>query len=134
MALVTKVAVIHERQADGAWKAVGVLRSKPDGVDGQFLHDEPGWNHWLENLPRVANPPFRDGRGINPARGTWHDWIEWAVYHLTNGHTTWLVLIVEPEPTLGANFERFVLAAIGAEASWERQRSETTRGIGEVSS
>ena len=89
----TRVAVVHERQADGAWKAVGVLGSKPDGVDGQFLPDEPGWNGWLENLPQVAIPPYRDGRGFDPARGTWDDWIAWAVDHLTKGHTTWLTLI-----------------------------------------
>ena len=105
----TKVAVVHERQGDGSWKAVGVLGSKTDGVDGQFLPDEPGWNRWLENLPRVANPPYRDGLGFDPARGTWDDWIAWVVDRLTNGHTTWLTLIVEPEPTLVANFERYVL-------------------------
>ena len=113
----SRVAVVHERQADGAWKAVGVLGSTPDGVEGQFLPDEPDWDRWLTNLPRVANPPYRDGVGFSVERGTWDDWIVWAANAFTNGHVTWITLLDEPEPTLVANFERYVLGRTGAESS-----------------
>ena len=107
----SRLAIVHERTPTGGWRPVGVLLGTPARLDMRFLPGLPDWQAWGANIAENSVPPFRDGLGFDPARGTWEDWIPWAVRSFTNGHDTWLTMIEEPEPTIGENYERYVLGA-----------------------
>lgn len=90
---------------------MGVVLGTSNRLDFRFLPGMPGWQRWAENITENANPPFLDGTGHDPARGTWEDWIPWAVGAFSNGHDTWVTMIEDPEPTVLANYEKYVLGA-----------------------
>lgn len=104
-----RLAIVHSRTAQGNWRPVGVVLGTPARLDFQFLPGQTGWQRWAEQAMTSASPPFKDGTGVNPERGTWEDWIPWAVDAFTNGHDAWLTLITEPEPLLEGNYRKYVL-------------------------
>lgn len=106
-----KLAIVHNRQPDSSWKPVGVVLGTRARLDFKFLPGQDGWQRWSESLAENAQPPYLDGTGQDPARGTWEDWIPWAVGAFSNGHDAWLTYIDDPEATVQANYERYVLGA-----------------------
>lgn len=119
----SKLAIVHERTSTGDWRPVGVLLGTPKRLDMRFLKGLSGWETWGQNIAASATPPYRDGTGTtSPDRGTWEDWIDWACDNLGKGSDTWLTLIEHPEPSVEANFNRYVLKADpGTQSPGEQQ-------------
>lgn len=107
----SRLAIIHERTPGGEWAPVGVVLGTRQRLDYRFLPDQSGWIGWAENAMVNSAPPYKDGTGLSPARGTWEDWVVWAVGAFSNGHDAWLTLVETPEPTVEANYEKYVLGA-----------------------
>lgn len=103
------------RQGDGSWKPVTVFLATPKRLQGRTLPGDPDRQRWLDGVLAGARPPLlRDG---SRERGTFEDWIAWAVGDqergfpgaLGNGHDTWATE-VKPEITITALYEREVLS------------------------
>jgi hypothetical protein len=123
-----RALVYHERQGVD-WRAVGVFLGTTRRLDSKMLPGDARRDAWAASLPVNTKPPFVDGIGLSPERGTWEDWIGWALGALSNGHDTWMTE-VEPEPTVDALYRREVL---GAPATVGAETPETTDEVPELS-
>jgi len=104
---VPRAMVIFDRQGDGSWLPTTVILATPDRLQGRCLPGDENRDGRLAHLLDHAVPPRVDvGSGT---RGTYEDWIDWALDHLANGHTTWTTEVA-PAPTVDL-FEREVLGA-----------------------
>lgn len=106
-----RLLIVHNRTPAGGWQPVGVVLGTPARLDFRFLPGQAQWQRWAENVMVNATPPYKDGTGLDPTRGTWEDWITWAVSAFSNGHDAWMTEITEPEPTLDANYQQYVLGS-----------------------
>jgi hypothetical protein len=102
------------RQGDGSWKPVTVFLATRARLQGRTLPGDPERDLWLAGVLTGARPPLvADGAR---ERGTYEDWIGWAVGDeargwpgaLGNGHDTWATE-VKPELTIGQLYDREVL-------------------------
>lgn len=102
------------RLGDGSWKPVTVLMGSRTRLQGKTLPGDAERDLWLASILADAQPPLlRDGER---ERGTFEDWIGWAVGDqergwpgaLGNGHDTWAAE-VKPEVTIGQLYDREVL-------------------------
>ena len=102
----SRAMLVHTRQPGGGWKPVGVVQATPNRLDYKMLPGDPSMNAWASNLGANAIPPPK--AEYSEERGTWEDWIGWALDAFTNGHDMWCTE-VEPEVTVQATYEKFVL-------------------------
>jgi len=101
----SRAMVCFERQPDASWKPVAVFLATADRLEGQTLPGDPDREAWLQHLLLHAVPPRTpDGS----ARGTWEDWIGWALDRFANGHTTWTAETV-PTETVEGLYQREVV-------------------------
>lgn len=77
-----------------------------DRIEAKELPGDARRTNWKNAILRDASRPRRDG--MSEERGTWEDWIDWALNALANGHTSWAVEVV-PELTIKALYEREIL-------------------------
>lgn len=101
-----RAIVWHHRQGDGSWKPVGVFLGTRHRLDGRVLPGDSDRSKWFESILGDAQRPQREP--YDPTRGTWEDWIGWALSNHTNGHDSMMVE-VEPETTAEATYQRYVL-------------------------
>jgi hypothetical protein len=105
---VTRSAIQWKRDADGDFTAVGVWYATTYCLQSRVL---PGWRmeNWFRNIHEMARPPCLDD---GETRGSWEDFIGYALDALSNGHDL-MVSEVEPEETLDRTYARWVLGLSG---------------------
>lgn len=109
-----RACVRFARQPDGGWKPETVFLGTRLHLQGKTLPGDEVRQQWVDEILRHAMPPLlKDGER---ERGTFEDWIGWAVGDsergwpgaLGNGHDTW-VTEVKPELTVDQLYDREVL-------------------------
>lgn len=103
-----RAAIQWRRRGDGNWGAVGVWLGTRTSLMSRFLPDAQ-----LQDFVRRNHVHARPPTGSGGVRGTWEDWIEYALDALSNGHDL-MVSEVEPEPTVDRLYAREVLGLAGA--------------------
>jgi hypothetical protein len=121
--------LLFERQADASWLPTTVILATPKRLQGKCLPGSPPRDERLTSIPQNALPPRIND--FTEERGTFLDWIDWAVYNLANGHTTWTAE-VEPTRTVDELFQREVLDVIGVDAPAESSATESRDRAPEV--
>jgi hypothetical protein len=111
--------LLFERQADTSWLPTTVILATPKRLQGKCLRGSPDRDGHLARILADALP-----RRINDQteeRGTFEDWVGWAVDHLANGHTTWATEVV-PTLTVDELYQREVadIAATAGDRKPER--------------
>lgn len=96
----------QHRQGDGSWKPVGVFLGTRHRLDGKVLPGDGDRAKWFASIIDDAQRPQLVPYA--PTRGTWEDWIGWALSAHSNGHDAMMVE-VEPELTVQQLYEREVL-------------------------
>jgi hypothetical protein len=107
-----RAMLLFERQADSSWLPTTVILATPKRLQGKCLPGSPDRDARLAMLIRDAGPPRINDQ--TEERGTFDDWIGWAVNALANGHTTWVTEVV-PSAPVEALYEREVLGAVRAD-------------------
>ena len=97
-----RAMLLVERQADASWLPTTVILTTPKGLQGKALPGDPNRDARLAMLLSDALPPRKPH---SEERGTFEDWIDWAVNALANGHTTWATEVV-PTVTVEALYQR----------------------------
>lgn len=123
-----RALLVHER-AGSDWRPVAVLYGTPKRLDARVLPGNGARQAWVDGLLANAKPPFKDGVGISLERGTYEDWIGWALRSLGNGHDTW-VTEVEADVTVEATYGTFVL---GADTPLTNPKAATTDEVPQLS-
>lgn len=102
----SRAAVHLERNGRGGWDRVGVWLGTTTTLQSRFL---PGrdMEEYVRSIHEQARPPLVDTPS-GERRGTWEDWVDWALDGLSNGHTT-MVVGVPPELTVDELYAREVL-------------------------
>jgi len=97
--------LLFERQADASWLPTTVILATPRRLQGKALPGDPNRDARLAVLLRDARPP----RIVDSTeqRGTFLDWVDWALNALSNGHTSWATEVV-PTATVDELFQREV--------------------------
>jgi len=108
--------LLFERQTDASWLPTAVILAAPKRLQGKCLLGSPDRDARLAMLLRDARPPRLNEH--TEERGTFLDWVDWALNALANGHTTWTAE-VEPTRTVDEVFKREVLDVIRGEAPTE---------------
>lgn len=111
----SRACVRFARQDDGSWKPVTVFLGTTRALQGKTLPGDPDRSGWLDAILASAEPPLLSDDG-SAERGTFEDWIGWAVGDdargwpgaLGNGHDTWVVE-VKPELSIDQLYQREVL-------------------------
>lgn len=103
-----RALLVHERTETGEWRPTGIFFATPKRLDARYLPGDGGREAYFTNILKGSRPPFKDGVGISTERGTWEDWVGYAVRSLGNGHDTW-VTEVEPDVTTEATYAKYVL-------------------------
>lgn len=101
-----RAMVTFERQADGGWKPTIVWLVTRHGIEAKDLPGDANRRNYKMTVLKDAQRPRRDPDSVE--RGTWEDWVDWALNALGNGYTSWAIE-VEPEPTVRALYEREIL-------------------------
>jgi len=104
--------LLFERQADASWMPTTVILATPKRLQGKCLPGSPDRDARLAMLLSEAVPPRINEH--TDERGTFLDWVDWAVNALANGHTTWATEVVPTAP-VEALYEREVLGAVRAD-------------------
>jgi len=105
-----RAMLVHERTPAGGWKPTGVFVGTVNRLDYRMLPGNAARDRWAAELAANSVPPYRDGVGISGERGTWEDWIGWAIGAYSNGHDRWCTE-VEPRITAEATYQLWVLEA-----------------------
>jgi hypothetical protein len=100
-----RAMLLFERQADASWLPTTVILATPRRLQGKALPGDPNRDARLASILTNALPP----RINNDAeqRGDFEDWIDWGVFNLASGHTTWATEVV-PTPTVDELYQREV--------------------------
>lgn len=99
----SKAAVQYRRDQHGKWQPVGVWFATPKALQSRFV---PGYlDAWVRGIHQDAAPPMLDDERT---RGTWEDWIWYALDALSNGHDLHIAE-VEPELTVDETYAKYVL-------------------------
>ena len=101
-----RALVTFERTGDGGWRPAAVWLASKDRLEAKALPGDSRRENWKNALLRDAQRPRPNN--MSEERGTWEDWIDWALNALANGHDSWAIE-VEPELTLKALYEREIL-------------------------
>ena len=100
-----RAMLLFERQSDASWLPTTVILATMKGLQGKALPGSRDRDARLAMLLSDALPPRKPH---SEERGTFEDWIDWGLYNLANGHTTWSTEI-KPEMTVDALYVREVL-------------------------
>jgi hypothetical protein len=101
-----RAMLLFERQSDASWLPATVILATPKRLQGKCLPGSPDRDARLARILTDALPPRINDQ--TEARGTYEDWIAWAVDHLSNGHTTWAVEVL-PTDKVEALYRREVV-------------------------
>ena len=101
-----RALVTYERTPDGGFKPTIVWLATRNLIEAKELPGDARRTNYKNAILKDAQRPRRDP--FSQERGTWEDWIDWAMNALGNGHTTWAIE-VEPELTVKALYEREIL-------------------------
>ena len=108
-----RAMVLFERRRDGSWMPGSVILATPKRLRGKCLPGSPDREARLASILQNALPPRIND--FTDERGTFEDWIDWAVYNLANGHTTWTAE-VEPTRMVDELFQREVVNVVRVNA------------------
>jgi hypothetical protein len=100
-----RAMLLFERQADASWLPTTVILATPKRLQGKCLPGSPDRDARLARILSDALPPRINDH--TEERGTFEDWIGWAVNALANGHTTWATEVV-PTATVIVLYRREV--------------------------
>jgi hypothetical protein len=100
----SRVAIQWVRNADGAWDPIGVWFGTKCSLQSRVLPGR-GMEGFFKRTHDTAGPPNLDD---GETRGTWEDFIGYALDALSNGHDL-MVSEVPPEATVDATYARWVL-------------------------
>jgi hypothetical protein len=89
-----RATLLFERQADASWLPTTVILATPKRLLGKCLPGDPNRDARLAMLLPDARPPRINEH--TDERGTFLNWVDWAVNALANGHTTWATEVVPP--------------------------------------
>lgn len=101
-----RALVWSTRQSNGTWRPVGVFLGTRRRLDGRCLAGDPERSRWFLSILDDAQRPQKEP--YSPERGTWEDWIGWALSAHSNGHDG-MMAEVPPELTADALYQREVL-------------------------
>jgi ADP-ribosylglycohydrolase len=124
---VARAMLLFERQADASLLPTTVILATPKRLDGRALPGSPNRDARLSSILQNALPPRIND--LTEERGTFEDWIGWAINHLANGMTTWATEI-KPEGTVDTLYEREVANVV---ASLPRPQAIEPDPVGEAS-
>jgi hypothetical protein len=105
--------LIFEWQNDTSWMPTIVILATPERLQGRALPGNPDRDARRARYLSDALPPRINDD--TDERGTYEDWISWALNACANGHTTWATEVV-PTRTVDELFGREVLDVIPAVA------------------
>jgi hypothetical protein len=108
-----RAAVQYRMTDSGEWQAVGVWLATPAMLQSRVLPGV-GMDRWFADVHEGARPPYLDEKPNQ--RGTWEDWIGWALGGLSNGQTM-EVGEVPPEVSVDVLYARWVLHLPDAEVA-----------------
>ena len=108
-----RAMLIFERQDDTSWVPTIVILATPERLQGRALPGNPDRDARLARYLSDALPPRINDD--TDERGTYEDWITWALNACANGMTSWATE-VEPTLTVDELYGREVLDAIPAAA------------------
>jgi hypothetical protein len=103
--------LIFERQNDTSWVPTIVILATPEHLQGRALPGSPDRDARLARYLSDALPPRINDD--TDERGTYEDWISWALNACANGMTSWATEVV-PTLTVDELFQREVLDVIAA--------------------
>jgi len=110
----SRVAIQWVRAPDGDWDPIGVWYGTKTSLQSRVLPGK-GMEGFFKRIHDTASPPFLDN---GETRGTWEDFVGYALDALSNGHDL-MVSEVPPEPTLDQTYAKWVLGLEGdAAARW----------------
>ena len=118
-----RAMLIFERQNDTSWVPTIVILATPERLPGRALPGNPDRDARLARYLSDALPPRIDDN--TEERGTYEDWISWALNACANGMTSWATEVV-PTSTVDELFQREVLDVISVDAPVDA--SEPDRG------
>jgi hypothetical protein len=104
-----RAMLLFERQADASWLPTTVILATPKRLQGKALPRSADRDARLAMLLSDAIPPRTND--LTEERGTFLDWVDWALNALANGHTTWATE-VKPTVTVDELFQREVLDVV----------------------
>ena len=102
----SRAMLLFERQADASWLPTTVILATPKRLQGKALPGNADRDARLARILTDSLPPWVNDQ--TEERGTYEDWIDWGVYNLANGHTTWTTE-VKPTATVEALYQREVV-------------------------
>ena len=105
----SRAMLLFERQADASWLPTTVILATPKRLQGKALPGNADRDARLARILTDSLPPWVNDQ--TEERGTYEDWIDWGVYNLANGHTTWATEVVS-EVTVDALYQREVLDVV----------------------
>ena len=105
----SRAMLLFERQPDASWLPTTVILATPKMLQGKALPGSADRDARLARILTDSLPPRINDQ--TEERGTYEDWIDWALNALANGHTTWATEI-KPEITVDALYQREVLDVI----------------------
>jgi hypothetical protein len=108
-----RAMLIFERQNDTSWVPTIVILATPERLQGRALPGNPDRDARLARYLSDALPPRIDDN--TDERGTYEDWISWALNACANGMTSWATEVV-PTSTVDELFQREIVDAIPTSA------------------
>jgi hypothetical protein len=125
-----RALLLFERRADSTGMPTIVILATPERLQGRALPGNPDRDARLARYLSDALPPRINDD--TEERGTYEDWITWALNACANGMTSWATEVV-PTATVDELFQREVLDAIPAAAPVEEpepDRADQTAEVG----
>jgi hypothetical protein len=98
-----RATLLFERQADASLFPTTVILATPKRLQGKCLPGNPNRDARLTSIIQNAVPPRINVQ--TEERGSYEDWIDWALNALANGHTTWATEVV-PTATVDMLYQR----------------------------
>jgi hypothetical protein len=115
--------LMFERQSDASWLPTTVILATPKRLQGKCLPGDPNRDARLASILTNALPPRINDQ--TEERGTFLDWVDWALNALADGHTTWTAEVV-PTATVEALYAREVAVWRPTGSTVERARGTQT--------
>ena len=103
--LMARAMLQYEHGDDGGWVPVGVWLATPRRLQARMLPGSASRDAFMKYVLSDASRPHQS---FSNTKGTWEDWIEWAVWSLTDGMIHFMTE-VEPAVTLERLYARAVL-------------------------
>jgi hypothetical protein len=94
-----RALLLFERQADASWLPTTVILATPKRLQGKSFPGDANRDARLASILTNALPPRISD--LTEERGTFLDWVDWALDAFGNGHTSWATEVV-PTATVEA--------------------------------